>query len=219
LINGCLPSFLEIIKRYVRTEGLFVEFTPEKAQKLNILIKFWKDTFSNVDENMLLKDIVPMVNEKLRNTGLEILEEFYYPQKTDEDYFEPIYKDIDKLTYATAKKIINEIFVEDSNYMTIHRAKGKEFDSVFVNGDPFSSEKDIAQVLWVLNNPAIISETPDANTFVREEYTRLLYVGYSRAINKLYIHLYGDKTIANEIDKSMHSYFGDNANFYNFEYC
>lgn len=213
-----LPLFLNIIGRYVNIKDLFSSFNAGKGKQLNSLVKFWNDMFSTIDDSKFIKDLALMANMKLKETELEIIEEFKYPQTTDDDYFEPIYKHVDKMTYKTAKKMVDEIFVDESNYMTIHRAKGKEFDSVLVNGEPFSKEKDIAQVLWALKNPTIISDTLNEDALIAEEYTRLLYVGYSRAINKLYIHLYGNENTASDIDTALSSYFTDKK-FYDFEYC
>lgn len=214
-----LPLFLNIIGRYVNIKDLFSSFNADKGEQLNSLVKFWNDMFSTIDDSIFIKDFALMANLKLKEIKLEIIEEFKYPQTGNEDYFEPIYKHVDKMTYKTAKTIVDEIFVNDSNYMTIHRAKGKEFVSVMVNGEPFAKEKDIVQVLSVLKNPTIISNTLGENALIAEEYTRLLYVGYSRAINKLYIHLYGNENIANDIDAALSSYFTEGEKFYDFEYC
>lgn len=218
-MSKSLPTFLNIISRYVNTKDLFSKFNSEKGNQLNALVKFWRDMFSLIDDSILLKCLTTNANIKLKEIGLEILEEFKYPNMGEEDYFEPIYKHVDKMTYKTAKIIIDEIFVDDSNYMTIHRSKGKEFESVLVNGEPFAKERDIAQVLRVLNNPTIISDTTDDNTLVLEEYTRLLYVGYSRAINKLYIHLFGDASVEKSISSALTNYYPDIPKFYDFEYC
>lgn len=72
--------------------------------------------------------------------------------------------------FQTAKVIVDEIFIDDSNYMTIQRSKGKEFESVLVNGEPFSKEKDFAQVSRVLDKPIIISDTKNEDELTLEEY-------------------------------------------------
>lgn len=214
-----LPMFMDTIGRFVNIKDLFSTFNPNKGRQLNLLMQFWKDTFSTIDGDALLKDVANQANEKLKLIGIEVLEEFRYPNVGEEDYFEPIYKYVDQITFKTAKIIVDEIFVEDSNYMTIHRAKGKEFDSVLVNGEPFAKEKDFAQVSKVLNNPVIISDTKNEDELTLEEYTRLLYVGYSRAINKLYIHMFGDEELEKNIRLSLSSYYPGEPPFYDFVYC
>lgn len=214
-----LPMFLETMERFVNIKDLFSAFNPEKGKQLNLLVQFWKDVFSTIDDTVLLKDFVRQANEKLKTTGLEILEEFRYPHIGEDEYFEPVYKYVDQITFQTAKVIVDEIFVGDGNYMTIHRAKGKEFESVLVNGEPFAKEKNFAQVISVLNNPVIISDAENEEELALEEYTRLLYVGYSRAINKLYIHIFGDEKTEESIRKSLIAFYPDTLPFYDFQYC
>jgi DNA helicase II / ATP-dependent DNA helicase PcrA len=214
-----LPMFLDIIERFVNIKDLFSTFNPNKGKQLNVLVEFWKDMFSTIDDSTLLKDVANQANAKLVATGLDVLEKFTYPNIGEEDYFEPVYKYIDQITYKTAKVIIDEIFIDDSNYMTIHRAKGKEFESVLVNGEPFAKEKEFVQVSKVLNNPVIISDTTNENEMTLEEYTRLLYVGYSRAINKLYIHMFEDGNLEQSIRLALATYYPDIPPFYDFEYC
>lgn len=214
-----LPMFLDTIGRFVNIKELFSAFNLDKGLQLNLLVEFWKDMFSLIDGTALLKDVANQANDKLKATGLEILEEFRYPQTGEEDYFEPVYKYVDQITFQTAKVIVDEIFIDDSNYMTIHRSKGKEFESVLVNGEPFSKEKDFAQVSRVLDKPIIISDTKNEDELTLEEYTRLLYVGYSRAINKLYIHMFGDEKLEESIRAALTAYYPDSIPFYDFEYC
>lgn len=215
----CLPMFLDVIGKYLNVKDSFSAFDINKGEKLNALIELWRNTFSFISEDILLKDLSFKLNEGLKNTGFTILEELKYPAVGDDEYFEPIYKHIDKITFQTAKVIINEIFTDDSNYMTIHRSKGKEFDSVLVNGEPFAKEKDFAQVMNVVKKPVIISNTSNENDLILEEYTRLLYVGYSRAINKLYIHLFGNEELEENIKRIMKDYYQELDSFYDFKYC
>ena len=214
-----LPMFLDTIGRFVNVKELFSAFNPDKGRQLNLLVQFWEDMFASIDDTALLKDVCNQANNKLKAMGLEVIEEFKYPNVGEEDYFEPVYKYVDQITFQTAKIMVGEIFIDDSKYMTIHRAKGKEFKSVLVNGEPFKKEKDFAQVPRVLNNPVIISGTNDDTELMLEEYTRLLYVGYSRAIDKLYIHMFGDEKLEESIRTALTAYYPDSPPFYEFEYC
>lgn len=214
-----LPMFLDTIGRFVNVKELFSAFNPDKGRQLNLLVQFWEDMFASIDDTALLKDVCNQANNKLKAMGLEVIEEFKYPNVGEEDYFEPVYKYVDQITFQTAKIMVGEIFIDDSKYMTIHRAKGKEFKRVLVNGEPFKKEKDFAQVPRVLNNPVIISGTNDDTELMLEEYTRLLYVGYSRAIDKLYIHMFGDEKLEESIRTALTAYYPDSPPFYEFEYC
>lgn len=214
-----LPMFLDTIGRFVNVKELFSAFNPDKGRQLNLLVQFWEDMFASIDDTALLKDVCNQANNKLKAMGIEVIEEFKYPNVGEEDYFEPVYKYVDQITFQTAKIMVGEIFIDDSKYMTIHRAKGKEFKSVLVNREPFKKEKDFAQVPGVLNNPVIISDTNDDTELMLEEYTRLLYVGYSRAIDKLYIHMFGDEKLEESIRTALTAYYPDSPPFYEFEYC
>lgn len=101
--------------------------------------------------------------------------------------------------------------------MTIHKAKGKEFDNVLVNLEPFSrgGEKNI-----VPTNVFICPQIIGDNCY--NEYTRIAYVGCSRARNKLYIHLKGNEQTEEAIRKSLNNYYSNNPekqNFFDFIYC
>ena len=104
--------------------------------------------------------------------------------------------------------------------MTVHKSKGREFDSVLVNLEPFSGrsnpEKDFKPEEIFFSHKAIIENKP-----LYEEYLRIAYVACSRAINKLYIHIHGDEAAAKKIEKTLDAYYKDNVNsdkFYEFIY-
>ncbi|MGD9566863.1 MAG: UvrD-helicase domain-containing protein [Sedimentibacter sp.] len=216
----CIPTALIILSKYLDIGELLNGLTKENAIKVNQVISFWENTFSAVNNNALLPTLVAEINEKMRKLEIPILDTFPYPEKGSEEYFEAVYKHIDKLTYKTARKMAKEIFIKDSKYMTIHRAKGKEFKKVIVNGVPFKKESDIFNVNNEILDPQILSNTTDENSTVREEFMRILYVGFSRAINKLYIHLYGDVTLQGAIDDVLKAYYGEKVkDFYDFIIC
>lgn len=153
--------------------------------------------------------------------GVNIVEQFKYPNINDENYFEAVYKHIDELTYICAKKIVIELFSENSKYMTVHKSKGKEFNSVLVNLEPFSNRSSVEkefkpEEIFTSQKPIIENNT------IYEEYLRIAYVACSRAINKLYIHIHGDESIAQKIEKTLDAYYGINSDinkFYEFVYC
>lgn len=215
-----IPAALKIFEKYIDIKDIFKDFKKDKLQNLKIIINVWENLFSNDLNDYNLKALISLINEKIKGLeGISILELFRYPNKEDEDYFEAVYKHVDNITYSCAKKIVLELFAETSKHMTIHKAKGKEFDSVLVNLEPFSrgDEKDF--------NPASIFITPqiiNTNNPVYEEYVRIAYVGCSRAKNKLYIHLKGNETTAMSIKSALNSYYKDNPekqDFFDFIYC
>jgi superfamily I DNA/RNA helicase len=222
-INKDIPKALKILNKYLEISDIFKNFDKDKLQKLQSIINTWESIFSTKDlDSKLLKDIVTIINQKFCNIeNITVLENFKYPESTDtENYFEPIYKHVDKLTYGCAKKIVLELFSEDSKHMTIHQAKGKEFNNVLLNLEPFArvpeksfNPKDIFITPTIINN---------ATNPAFEEYTRVAYVGCSHAINKLYIHLHGDKQMAEAIANSLNNYYKgtpEKQNFFDFIYC
>ena len=83
-----------------------------------------------------------------------------------------------------------QVFTEDSKYLTIHKTKGKEYDSVLVNLVPVKKERAWGDILNALENPIIFHEKISDEV---TEFIRLAYVAFSRARNNLYIHLKNTK--------------------------
>ena len=217
-----ISRVFDVLEEKVEMEILLKEFSKDSNKKLKNIFEFLKIIFDSLDDSILLKDLVVKVNDALNDIGLDIKEKFLYPNEGDEDYFEPVYKIVDKLDYITAKKIINDIFSDSSRYMTIHKSKGKEFDSVLVNLVPFRREARIGiSPKEIITNPSIFLEASDGNNVIAE-FARIAYVGFSRAINNLYIHLYASndesKEIKREIDSALSVYCNKNniEKFYEF---
>jgi len=89
--------------------------------------------------------------------------------------------DLSRLTWATSYKLFTEVFSPNSRYMTVHQAKGLEWNKVVVAVEP--SKFDKTKLFDVYSNPQILQETPS------EESVRMYYVACSRAMEDLYIHL------------------------------
>lgn len=214
-----LPKALNIFEKYLDIKDLFKNFDANKMADLSDIINLWRDIFSSNIENCLLKNLIKDINVRLDQLqNINILKKFEYPQSpNDESYFDEIYKYIDCITYSCAKKIVLDLFSPSSKHMTIHKAKGKEFDNVLVNLEPFSrgEERNITPSnVFIL--PQIVGDS------CYNEYTRIAYVGCSRAKNKLYIHIKGNEQTEEAIRKSLNNYYSNNPekqNFFDFIYC
>lgn len=88
-----------------------------------------------------------------------------------------------QLTWATSYKLFSEVFSKESCYMTVHQAKGLEWDKVIVSVEPSKTEGKEIKLCDVYSNPQILQETS------AEEFVRMYYVACSRAREDLYIHL------------------------------
>lgn len=214
-----LPKALNVFEKYLDIKDLFKNFDANKMASLKDITNLWKDIFSSNIENCTLKNLIKDINvhlDQLQN--INILKKFEYPQSPDDEgYFDEIYKHIDCITYSCAKKIVLDLFSPSSKHMTIHKAKGKEFDNVLVNLEPFSrgEEKTI-----VPSNVFIYPQIIGDNCY--NEYTRIVYVGCSRAKNKLYIHIRGDELTGKAIKEALNNFYRSNPekqDFFDFVYC
>lgn len=217
-----ISKSLKILEKYLNIKDIFKDFERNKLKKVQSLIKNLEQFFTQNIENKNIRELIENANKNLLLIdGIDVIEQFKYPNTNDENYFEAVYKHVDKLTYACAKKIVLELFSENSKFMTVHKSKGREFDSVLVNLNPFSSrsstEKDFKSE-EIFTSPKPIIE----NNATYEEYLRIAYVACSRAINKLYIHIHGDEFIAQKIEETLDAYYKSISNtykFYEFVYC
>lgn len=218
----CVPSMTNILDKYYNFTSIMSEFNDDNDATLVRFFKFLKEIFTTLNDSILIKDLVDDINYKIDKYELSFTEKFKYPLTGSDDYFEPIYELIDKLEYKTAKRIVKDIFSEDSKYMTIHKSKGREFDSVLVNIEPFQRGEEKTFLPYkVICNPVVFKDNHVQSSEVYGEYTRIIYVAFSRAINKLYVHLFGDKIIEVEIDRTLGEYCREKGlkKFYNFEHC
>lgn len=83
------------------------------------------------------------------------------------------------MQYRTGRKLVNEVFLDDSKYMTVHQAKGREFEKVLVYLAPAKPDGKVSY-LDMLAHP---------DTTAENEYDRVMYVAMSRARSELGIHV------------------------------
>ena len=93
----------------------------------------------------------------------------------------PIVSNLSALTWATSFKLFTEVFSPESKYMTVHQAKGLEWDKVIVSLNPNNFDKIKLPIVY--SNPEILKEA------AADEFVRMYYVACSRARESLYIHL------------------------------
>jgi len=217
-----ISNSLKILEKYLDIKDIFKDFERNKLIKVQSLLSNLEQFFNQNLNDEKINIVIEKANDELLNiNGIDLIEQFKYPSTDDENYFEAVYKYVNELTYACAKKIVMELFSDNSRYMTVHKSKGREFNSVLVNLEPFSGrssvEKDFRPEEIFSSQKPIVENNP-----IYEEYLRIAYVACSRAINKLYIHLQGDESIVQNIEQTFKNYYGNNSEvrkFYEFIYC
>lgn len=116
-------------------------------------------------------------------------EQFTVPIFDSEDRNE-IKTNVSLLSWYTSYKLFTEIFSENSCYMTVHQAKGREWEKVIVALEPNSRrDRDNTTLSRMFSNPQLLNEEN------AEEFTRMYYVACSRAKVDLYIHLKNDSDV------------------------
>lgn len=221
LKRKCVPSALNLFEKFIDVKEILKKYDSIANDKFIKMINLWEKVFKNIEGTLLLKDVIKMINKEFDASGLPIIEHLLYPENDDDDYIEAVYKHVDKLNLAAVRKLVKEVFSEDSKYMTIHRSKGTEHKVVLVNLEPFREESKLFSPVDILCCPEVLSnDAKYSETY--KEFTRIAYVGCSRAIDKLYIHLIGDEATKTKIDTAIKTYYKgspEKCNFYNFEFC
>lgn len=214
LRQKCMATIIQVADKFLDTSLFLKEST---MQTINFK-KFHQfvEKFNLITENMSFFEILKQINCWIDELNLSIKEPLELAKPEDEYYHEKLYNNINSLEYQTLKKMFNEVFNEDAKFMTIHRAKGKEFENVLVNIEPAKSDNvytnstrgvksNMIPLNEILLNPIIFSEEEQPEN----EYVRIIYVGLSRAMNKLYICLNNSVNIS-QLEASLKKYMEKN---------
>ena len=179
-LNG---SFIDIL----RSLQLYGSIDPQKITPKVIyqIGKISKDIFSTIGDDTCTVSIIEAFNSKIKEQEYIDLRKAVF----DDDFEIPLFDEYDDsrrdlingLHWGTSHKLLTEVFSEDSKYMTVHQAKGLEWDKVIVSVTPNKFDKIKLSALF--SRPQLIDETPS------DEFTRMYYVACSRAKEDLYIHI------------------------------
>ena len=179
-LNG---SFIDIL----RSLQLYGSIDPQKITPKVIyqIGKISKDMFSTIGDDTCTVSIIEAFNSKIKEQEYIDLRKAVF----DDDFEIPLFDEYDDsrrdlingLHWGTSHKLFTEVFSEDSKYMTVHQAKGLEWDKVIVSVTPNKFDKIKLSALF--SRPQLIDETPS------DEFTRMYYVACSRAKEDLYIHI------------------------------
>lgn len=171
-----------------------------KGGELKEILRFI-EMFKTFNESDSYSDIIEKINTFIETTTLKHLDKLETIGEDDERFKEDFHPHLHKLNIKTMQVMFEEVFSEDSKYVTVHKTKGKEYDSVLVNLVPIKEERKLKNILNVLENPNIFDKENDSAT----EFVRIAYVAFSRAKNNLYIHLKNNiieiQTLLKNLDK------------------
>ena len=153
--------------------------------KLN---RFLESLFKDVNNNSKVIEIINDFNNKLSEEYNKEIKDFLSKISNMEDFRVEVFSEEDNQTFInliievewnTAYALFKDVFSKDSKYMTVHQAKGLEWQKVFVSIN--ATRGDSTSFANMFKNSNILSETPS------DEFTRIFYVACSRAIEELYI--------------------------------
>ena len=185
--------------------------TPGIIFQLNHLAQI---VFKDVDVNSNICEIIGTFNEEIKKEEYNELREqigkgFIEIPLFDEQDRDNLVNAVSQLHWDTSYKLFNEVFSENSRYMTVHQAKGLEWDKVIVSLTPGRFDK--TKISDVFSAPKLTEESP------ADEFVRMYYVACSRAREDLYIHIASGCT-QDIIEKSILEYMAKNKSKFEYEF-
>lgn len=180
-LNGSLIDILQSLRLYGIIDPK--KITPKVIYQIG---KISKDIFSDIDEDTHTVEVIEAFNLKIKEREFIELKKAMFDDNFEIPLFEEYDGDsrrnaISDLHWGTSYKLFTEVFSEDSKYMTVHQAKGLEWNKVIVSVTP--NKYDEIKLADLYSHPQLINETPS------NEFTRMYYVACSRAKEDLYIHI------------------------------
>ena len=180
-LNGSFIDVIQSFKLYVDVD--LQRLTPKIIMQIK---KLSEKIFDEIDDCNQTSSIIEKFNAEIQKAEYidfrqTILGTEFKIPIFDELDREQLIEAVNGLFWTTSYKLFKQVFSDDSRYMTVHQAKGLEWDKVIVSVTPGSRDKiDIASLY---SSPCLNNENP------ADEFTRMYYVACSRAKEELYIHI------------------------------
>lgn len=206
--NGDLAEVISAFKLYGNLK--YEVITPHLLLLLDL---FLRKVFDNYGERTAY-EIIQKFNEEIDKEECKSLKRLsdsdnFKIQIFDEQEKAELVEAVSKLKWETAYKLFNEVFTEKSKYMTVHQAKGLEWETVLVAVMP--GRDDRTNIAKVCAAPQIIGLEAS------NEFVRIYYVACSRAIKNLYIHI-PEGCSQSDIEKSISSFEKESGRTINIEF-
>lgn len=179
--NGSFIDMISALQIYLDIN--VQKITPKFIFQFNHMLR---DIFKDVNNSSFTCDVIEKFNNKILDGEYIGLKELFKEGITkisifDEQERENLISCVSLLRWDTSYKLFTEVFSENSKYMTVHQAKGLEWDKVIVCLMPAS--RDGIVISEVFSNPQLMAENSS------DEFVRMYYVACSRAREDLYIHI------------------------------
>lgn len=196
-LNGSFIDVIQALELYATVDVR--KFTPKAIFQIN---KLSHNVFSEVNERSYTCEIIKKFNTEIEKPDFINLRETLF----DPDFTIPLFDDLDNerlvtavngLFWRTSYKLFTEVFSENSKYMTVHQAKGLEWDKVIVSVTPNKFDK--IKIADLYSKPQLMNENP------ADEFTRMYYVACSRAKEDLYVHILDERLIS-KLQASINAY-------------
>lgn len=177
-------SFIDVVCALKLVSDIdLIKITPKTIFQLDRLAS---EVFSNIDSNCYTCEVIKMYNEKIIEGDYSDLRKYigdseFAIQIFDEQERDILIEAVSNLKWNTSYKLFTEVFSEDSKYMTVHQAKGLEWDKVVISVIP--NRFDGITIDKVYSNTALLEEN------AASEFIRIYYVACSRAKDDLYVHI------------------------------
>lgn len=208
-INGSFIDAIQALKLYTTID--IRKVTPKTIFQINRLSN---NVFSNVNEQSYTCEIIKKFNLEIEKPDFTNLRESFFGF----DFTIPLFDDLDNerlttavtgLFWGTSYKLFTEVFSENSKYMTVHQAKGLEWDKVIVSVAPNKFDK--IKIADLYSNPQLMNENS------ADEFTRMYYVACSRAKEDLYVHIL-DESLISELQASINAFIDKTGKRIDYEF-
>lgn len=200
--TGSFADVLKAISLYAKITTLKKDgvFTPQLILTIRGILT---DTFSGISDDLPVCDVLDKFNARIdSDAAIEIRETVFgnlnFNVQYLSDFDEKIAKYIKSLQWDTAQKLFDEVFSSNAKYMTVHQAKGLEWDTVIVGVTP--THRDNTSLANMITNSQILGENS------ADEFVRIYYVACSRARKALYIHIPDDQSLLDLIKEKLDNY-------------
>ena len=196
-LNGSFIDLVQALKLYAT-----IDVRKITTKSIFQIRRISDNVFSEVNDYSYTCEIIKKFNTEVVKPEFTVLRETLLKC----DFTIPLFDELDSeklttavagLSWGTSYKLFTEVFSENSKYMTVHQAKGLEWDKIIISVTPNKFDKIKLSDLY--SKPQLMKENP------ADEFTRMYYVACSRANEDLYIHI-SDEHLIPEIQASINTY-------------